>query len=158
MATSEQPNRHAWQRRSSAWFDYCRSLGAIAATGLLVACNDSDGQKVFETIDRGAAQSLCKDLEKIIDESILTIALSEAEGQLFDKSAPQQTARFLGFNNQLQVININLAIQSQNKCPSRKGGVNPFRYKLQALECLTARLKKDESSALKCDVRAWRLE
>jgi len=104
------------------------------------------------------AQTVCADLDKVIDESILAIALSDAEGQMFDKSAPQQTSRYLGFNNQLQVININLAIQSQNKCPPRKNGINPFRHKLQALECLSARLKKDEPSASKCDVKSWRLE
>jgi hypothetical protein len=81
------------------------------------------------------AQTLCADLDEVIDESILAIALSEAEGQMFDKSAQQQTSRYLGFNNQLQVININLAIQSQNKCPPRKNGINPFRHKWQALEC-----------------------
>ena len=105
-----------------------------------------------------AAQTLCADLDKVIDESILAIALSEVDGQIFDKSAAQQTSRYLGFNNQLQVININLAIQSQNKCPPRKRGINPFRHELQALKCLEARRNNDDHSASKCDVKSWNFE
>jgi hypothetical protein len=106
----------------------------------------------------GAVRKIRPTFARGSDEAIFSIALSEAEGSALDKSAPQQTSRYLGFNNQLQVININLAIQSQNKCPPRKNGINPFRHGLQARECLLARLKKDETSTSKCDFKSWRLE
>ena len=47
------------------------------------------------------AQTTCADLEELIDSNTMKIALSEFEGQAFDESAAQQTARNLDINNQL---------------------------------------------------------
>ena len=102
------------------------------------------------------AQTLCADLDTLIDASIMTSAMSQAQGSL-DKSAAQQTARYLAINNELQLISINLAIQSQNKCPIRKNGINPFRYQLQAMDCLLARMKNEDVPS-KCNFRAWKPE
>lgn len=112
-------------------------------------------------IGAARAQQACTEIEKIIDEAVFAAAISVAEGEVFDKSAPQQTSRYLNLNNHLQVIGINVALLAQNRCPARTRPINPMRYKLQAMACMSERLaekKADPSTSGKCDVKAWRFE
>lgn len=85
------------------------------------------------------------------------VALTLAEGDVFDKGAMQQAARYIAANNHLQVIQISLNLQSQHKCQIRKSVINPLIYKSEALKCLTATIgeKKDNAAAL-CDIKNWK--
>jgi hypothetical protein len=102
-------------------------------------------------------ESICQELDATIDKSIKQVALTLAEGDVFDKGAMQQAARYIAANNHLQVIQISLNLQSQHKCPIRNSVINPLIYKSAALKCLTVTIgeKKDDGSAL-CDVKNWK--
>ena len=107
------------------------------------------------------AQNACTEIEKIIDEAVFSAAISIGEGEMLDRSAPQQTSRYLNLNNHLQVIAINVTLLAQNRCPARSRPINPMRYKLQAIACVSDRLLKkepDPSTATKCDIKTWRFE
>ncbi len=103
------------------------------------------------------SQTPCAELDNLIDASIFEIAMTRTEGDVYDKSAPQQTARYIDINNQLQILNINLAIHTQNKCPARKAGIVPFKYQTQASDCVLAKLKS-EGVASKCNFKKWKPE
>lgn len=100
------------------------------------------------------AQSNCQDFETAIDGDTKGIALIMAEG-LGDNSAPRQTNRNLDINSKFQLININLQLQIQNKCPVRKTSINPMVYIGEALDCNLARLKGEKDSPT-CDTRNWK--
>lgn len=101
-------------------------------------------------------ESICQELDTTIDNSIRQVALTLAQGDVFDKGAMQQTARYIAANNHLQVIQISLNLESQHKCQIRKSVINPLIYKSEALKCLAATIgeKKDNASAL-CDIKNW---
>ena len=100
---------------------------------------------------------ICQELDTTIDNSIRKVALTLAEGDVFDKGAMQQAARYVAANNHLQVIQISLNLQSQNKCQVRKSVINPLIYQSEALKCLSETLgeKKGNSSEL-CDIKNWK--
>lgn len=102
-------------------------------------------------------ESICQELDTTIDNSIRKVALTLAEGDLFDKGAMQQAARYISANNHLQVIQISLNLQSQHKCPIRKSVINPLIYQSEALKCLNATMgdKKGDASTL-CDIKNWK--
>ena len=102
-------------------------------------------------------EPICQELDTTIDNSIRQVALTLAEGDVFDKGAMQQAARYIAANNHLQVIQISLNLQSQHKCQIRKSVINPLIYKSEALKCLTATIgeKKDNAAAL-CDIKNWK--
>ena len=99
------------------------------------------------------AQSTCQDFENAINGETKGIALIMAEG-LGDNSAPRQTNRNTEINGKFQLININLQLQIQNKCPVRKTPINPMLYIAEALDCNLARLK-DEKNSPACDMMNW---
>ena len=102
-------------------------------------------------------EPICQELDTTIDNSIRKIALTLAEGDVFDKGAMQQAARYVAANNHLQVIQISLSLQSQNKCQVRKSVINPLIYQSEALKCLTATLgEKKGDSAVLCDIKTWK--
>ena len=64
-------------------------------------------------------EPICQELDTTIDNSIRQVALTLAEGDVFDKGAMQQAARYIAANNHLQVIQISLNLKSQHKCQIR---------------------------------------
>ena len=96
----------------------------------------------------------CYDFEAAIDREIKGAALLLAEG-LSEKSAPRQTNRSIEINNKLQLVNINLQLQIQNKCPVRKIPVSPSSYISEALDCILAQLKGENNSSA-CDIANWK--
>ena len=110
--------------------------------GLLAGCNK---EKVPDPI--------CQVLDTTIDSSIKRVALTLAEGDLFDKGAMQQAARYVDVNNHLQVMRINLDLLSHHKCPIRKAVINPFMYSRDARLCLASSNGSDEAN--KCDIKKW---
>lgn len=101
---------------------------------------------------------ICQELDATIDSSIRRVALTLAEGEVFDKGAMQQAARYAAANNHLEVIRISLDLQTQHKCPIRKSVINPLMYDTEALKCLSATVgseKKDEAANL-CDIKKWK--
>ncbi len=116
-----------------------RIIFALTITALIAACSQ-------------APDPTCAKLDSVIDKSIQKIALSSANGDMFDKSAMQQSARSAEASNYLQIIHINLNLQSQNKCPARKASIDPLSFESEALACLAA---KDEEKAALCDPKKW---
>lgn len=105
-----------------------------------------------------APDPICQELDNSIDSSIRRAALTLAEGEVFDKGAMQQAARYVAANNHLQVIRISLDLQTQHKCPIRKSVINPLMYDAEALRCLSATVggdKKDVAANL-CDIKKWK--
>lgn len=101
---------------------------------------------------------ICQELDATIDSSIKRVALTLAEGEVFDKGAMQQAARYVAANNHLQVIRISLDLQTQHQCPIRKSVINPLMYEAEALKCLSATVrgeKMDEAANL-CDIKKWK--
>lgn len=96
---------------------------------------------------------ICTELDASIDRSIQRIALSLASGDVFDKGAMQQAARYIEANNRLHVIRINLDLQVHHKCPIRKAVINPLVFEREALACIAA--KDDEKSEL-CNLKKWK--
>lgn len=127
----------------------------IVGIFVLVGCDrtpDPISQKPEATPD-----PICQELDATIDGSIREAAISLAEGDLLAKGAIQQAAGYIAANNYLQVIRINLDLQSQHKCPLRKSIINPMIYnRVDVLNCMNARLKDnlDEMSKL-CDPKNW---
>ncbi len=119
-----------------------RAALAVAAVIALVGCEKTP-------------DPICQELDAAIDSSIRRVALTLAEGEVFDKGAMQQAARYVAANNHLQVIRISLDLQMQHKCPIRKAVINPLMYETEALTCLSATVdseKKDEAANL-CDFK-----
>jgi len=112
---------------------------------------------VFALSSSALAQQTCIDLDNLIDTSIFEIAMTFMDGQLSDKSAPQQTARYIDINNKLQILNINFSIYTQNKCPPRKNGITPFKYERQSTDCMMARVRSVDVAA-KCNFKTWKPE
>ncbi len=99
--------------------------------------------------------SVCNTLDDAIDNSIKKIALLSIDGSS-DKSAVQQTARSIEVSNQLQLMQINLQIHSQHKCPIRKSAINPYAFKKSALLCYLNLLKDDkEKTERTCNFKNW---
>lgn len=106
-----------------------------------------------------ATDSICQELEGTIDDSIRSIALSLSEGDINDRGAPQQTVRYISINGKLQVIQINLLLESENKCPVRKTPINPFGFnRLDVSKCQLALLGGEgkENSAALCNIKNWK--
>lgn len=101
-------------------------------------------------------EPICQELDATIDGSIKHVALTLAEGEISDKGAMQQAARYISANNHLQVIRITLDLQSQNKCPVRKTIINPLMYQLEAMNCLAATLGNKEEMTNLCDIKNWK--
>lgn len=104
-----------------------------------------------------APDPICQELDTSIDSSIKRVALTLAEGEVLDKGAMQQAARYIAANNHLQVIRISLELQTQHKCPIRKSVINPFMYHAESLKCLSATIggdKMDDAANL-CDIKKW---
>lgn len=112
---------------------------------------------VFALSSSALAQQTCVELDSLLDNSIFEIAMTFMDGQISDKSAPQQTARYIDINNKLQILSINLSIHTQNKCPPRKSGITPFKYQSQSSDCMMARLKSVDVAA-KCNFKTWKPE
>jgi hypothetical protein len=120
-------------------------------TALLVA-----GAFLLTACDR-TPDPICQELDAAIDTSIRHVALSLVEGDIYDKGAMQQAARYTAANNYLQVIRINLDLQSQHKCPIRKSVINPMMYEKDARQCMLATLgSKTEEVSKACDVKNWK--
>jgi hypothetical protein len=102
-------------------------------------------------------EPICQALDTTIDNNVRQVALTLAEGDVFDKGAMQQAARYIAANNHLQVIQISLSLQSEHKCTIRKSVINPLQYRSEALKCLTATIgeKKDDAATL-CDIKNWK--
>ena len=98
-------------------------------------------------------EPICQELDATIDGSIQRAALTLAEGDIYDKGAMQQAARYISVNNHLQVIRISLDLQKEHKCPIRKSAINPMIFKMAALSCLAA---KDEEKQKLCDIKNWK--
>ena len=100
---------------------------------------------------------ICQELDAAIDTSIRHVALSLVEGDIYDKGAMQQAARYTAANNYLQVIRINLDLQSQHKCSIRKAVINPMMYEKDARQCMHATLdNKAEEASKACDIKNWK--
>lgn len=112
---------------------------------------------IAQTACAKSPEPICQELDTTIDNSIRQVALTLAEGDVFDKGAMQQAARYISANNHLQVIQISLNLQSQHKCQIRKSVINPLIYRSEALKCLTESLgeKKGDVAAL-CDIKNWK--
>lgn len=101
--------------------------------------------------------NVCKQLNAAIDNSIVSAAVSYAEGDMNDKSAAQQTSRYININNYLQVINTNISLLTQNKCSPRQTPIfAPRAYHLSALTCYTDQLGKKEAAIQSCDYQSWK--
>lgn len=98
-------------------------------------------------------EPICQELDATIDGSIQRVALTLAEGEVFDKGAMQQAARYISANNHLQVIHISLDLQKEHKCPIRKSAINPMAFQMDALACMAA---KDEEKLKLCDIKNWK--
>lgn len=105
-----------------------------------------------------APDPICQELDAAIDTSIRHVALSLVEGDIYDKGAMQQAARYTAANNYLHVIRINLDLQSQHKCPIRKSVINPMMYEMDAGKCMIATLgnKAEQTTAKACDIKNWK--
>lgn len=117
---------------------------SLAVVVLLAACGK-------------APDPVCQQLDTSIDENSKRIALLLAQGEVFDKGATQQSARYTMANNHLQVIRLNVELQTRHNCPIRKSVIDPFLYQADALKCLSSTIgdKKNESSGV-CDFKNWK--
>jgi hypothetical protein len=101
---------------------------------------------------------ICQELDATIDDSIRRVAMTMVEGDIYDKGAMQQAARYISANNHLQVIRISLDLQSQHKCQIRKSVINPFMYEAEATKCMLASAGGDgkENKDSLCDPKNWK--
>ena len=100
-------------------------------------------------------KSVCENYESAINEGIKAIAISTLEGEMNDKSAPQQTARNLSINHQLQLLQINTALSAQHNCSPRKEPIDPFQYRTAGVNCLKVLIIK-EGNIEACDFKTWK--
>jgi hypothetical protein len=100
------------------------------------------------------AQSACDALQKAIESEIKEAALSSANG-LGDNSAPRATMRQIEIANNLSIIQANIALMAQNKCPPRTAPINPGVYLSEALSCSLAILKSEKDPPA-CDKSTWK--
>lgn len=100
------------------------------------------------------SQADCQAFETAIESGVKGVALILAEG-IIDNSAPRQTYRSADINNKLQIINLNLLLEVQNKCPIRKTPIVPSIYLSEALDCNLAQVKGEKDSPA-CDMKNWK--
>jgi hypothetical protein len=106
---------------------------------------------------------ICQELDAAIDSSIKRAALSLIRGEIGDKGAPQQTARYVEVNNHLQVIRISLDLLKQHECPIQKRVINPLIYD-NSIDCtseVTYRMIGSSKKSLDeiinlCGIKGWK--
>lgn len=131
------------------------AVGALAI--LLTSCGEKREADV------------CTSINKVIDQQIVEIALSEHDAHS-DRSAIQQGARAAGSQQMMGVIIANLELARQHECRPRRLPIDPSRYSEQASACYSAKLETQlasyRSDKLRiaaaadmerktCDLRAW---
>ncbi len=99
-------------------------------------------------------EPICHELDATIDRSIQQVALSLASGELSDRGAVQQAARYIAANNHLQVIRISLDLQKEHKCPIRKSAINPMAFQWESLQA--CRFANDKEKLKLCDIKNWK--
>ena len=99
---------------------------------------------------------ICTDLDSAIDTNIKKIALTLVDGEMADKGAMQQAARYTMINNRLLVISANLELQSKHNCAIRKTPIDPMSYGNDALKCYSATLTEKDKAASACNFKSWK--
>ena len=99
---------------------------------------------------------VCAELDQTIDANIKKIALTLVDGEVSDKGAMQQAARYTMVNNRLLVIATNLEIQSKNNCAIRKTPIDPLAFEEAALKCFSATLTDKKEAVAVCDLKTWK--
>jgi len=120
-----------------------RTLSLLLLSALLGACNK-------------APDAVCADLDKTIDSNIKRIALTLVEGELSDKGAMQQAARYTMVNSRLQIIATNLELQSKHGCSIRQAPIDPLVYEAEALKCYSATLGQEPEASTLCEYKNWK--
>jgi len=99
---------------------------------------------------------ICAEFDRTIDRNIKRIALTLIEGEVSDKGAMQQAARYTMVSSRLQIIATNVDLQSKHSCQIRQVPIDPLVYEEDALKCYSATLgQKPEASNL-CDYKNWK--
>ena len=99
--------------------------------------------------------AVCTSLDRTIDHNIKKIALTLVEGEISDKGAMQQAARYTMVSSRLQVIATNLELQSKNNCQVRQTPIDPLVYEEAAMKCFSATLRQEPEAASLCEFKNW---
>ena len=97
--------------------------------------------------------AVCSSLDRTIDHNIKKIALTLVEGEISDKGAMQQAARYTMVSSRLQIIATNLDLQSKNNCQIRQTPIDPMVYEDDALKCFSATLSQKPEAASLCEFK-----
>jgi hypothetical protein len=124
-------------------YRHMRLLATLVLSALLSSCNK-------------APDSVCADLDKTIDNNIKRIALNLVEGEVSDKGAMQQAARYTMVNSRLQIIATNLELQSKHNCSIRQTAIDPLVYEDEAMNCYSATLGRKPEATTLCEYKNWK--
>ncbi|WP_048441056.1 hypothetical protein [Caenimonas sp. SL110] len=100
--------------------------------------------------------AVCASLDRTIDHNIKKIALTLVEGEISDKGAMQQAARYTMVSSRLQVIATNVELQSKNNCQVRQAPIDPLVYEDDAMKCFSATLSQKPEVTSLCEFKSWK--
>ena len=101
------------------------------------------------------AQSSCEAFNSAVELEMKRAAYSSAEG-IGDSSAARATMHELKIANSLSLINMNLNLMVQNKCPPRKNPIDYMIYFFEASACETA-IRRGEKDTTACKkINDWK--
>jgi len=121
-----------------------RILTALVLATLLSSCSKAPDPAV------------CAELDRTIDRNIKQIALTLAQGEIVDKGAMQQAARYTMVSSRLQIIATNIDLQSKHNCQIRQSPIDPLEYEEDALKCYSAMLEQKPEASNLCEYKNWK--
>ncbi len=121
-----------------------RILPVLALAALLSSCS------------KASDPAVCAEFDRTIDRNIKRIALTLVQGEIADKGAMQQAARYSMVSSRLQIIATNVDLQAQHNCQIRQSPIDPLVYEEDALKCYSATLRETPEASNLCEFKNWK--